>query len=380
MLPKPSRLPLFLAAVLCSAAPLAAQGDPLGPPADRLARSRQQAVNFLKTTQNADGSWTGKESLGITAVVTIALLEQGLPADDPAVARALEFLLSNVKPDGGIYAEGSSHRNYEAALSLTALSTADARQYAKPIAGAQRFLKELQWDEGEGLTSSDINYGGAGYGGGGDRPDLSNTQFLIEALKTSGLDEGDDAFRKALVFVSRSQNLESEYNTTEFAPKINDGGFFYTPAVGGQSKAGTTPDGGLRSYGSMTYAGLKSMVYAGLTADDPRVRAAFEWARSHYTMTENPGMGQQGLYYYYMTLGRTLDTLEVGELIDADRVVHDWREDMAEQLFRAQKPNGSWVNEADRWYEGDPNLVTAYALIALSKTEPVERGVVGVGE
>jgi hypothetical protein len=31
-----------------------------------------------------------------------------------------------------------------------------------------------------------------------------------------------------------------------------------------------------------------------------------------------------------------------------------------------QKVNGSWVNENQRWLEGDPNLVTSYALLVLS--------------
>jgi len=31
-----------------------------------------------------------------------------------------------------------------------------------------------------------------------------------------------------------------------------------------------------------------------------------------------------------------------------------------------QKPNGSWINAADRWYEGNPDIVTAYCLVALS--------------
>ena len=39
----------------------------------------------------------------------------------------------------------------------------------------------------------------------------------------------------------------------------------------------------------MTYAGLKSFLYAGVSKDDPRVKAAVEWVRKHYTVTENPG-------------------------------------------------------------------------------------------
>ena len=114
--------------------------------------------------------------------------------------------------------------------------------------------------------------------------------------------------KRALVFVSRCQNLESEHNTLAFAKKNpDDGGFIYTAAAGGQSPAGQTPNGGLRSYGSMTYAGLKSMIYAGVRADDPRVKAARKWIQQHYDLSSNPGMGQAGLYYYYQTVAKALE-------------------------------------------------------------------------
>ena len=252
-----------------------------------------------------------------------------------------------------------------------ALQAADPAKYATQIAGGRDFLKEIQWDEGEGVESADVNYGGAGYGGGGSRPDLSNTQFLIEALKNTGSGPDDEAIRKALLFVSRTQNLEGHGNDTPFAAKINDGGFYYTPAAGGSSKVTPdAPNGGLRSYGSMTYAGLKSMIYAGLTADDPRVAAARDWAAKHYTVTENPGMGGQGYYYYLQTLAKTLNTLGTDELVDDAGVSHPWRADVTNQLLEMQRENGGWVNPADRWYEGDPTLVTGYALLALADAAP----------
>ena len=46
----------------------------------------------------------------------------------------------------------------------------------------------------------------------------------------------------------------------------------------------------------MTYAGLKSFLYAGVGKDDPRVKAAIEWVRKHYTLDENPNMGANGLW------------------------------------------------------------------------------------
>ncbi len=115
----------------------------------------------------------------------------------------------------------------------------------------------------------------------------------------------------------------------------------------------------------MTYAGLKSMIHAGLKPDDPRVAAATTWIRKFYTLDENPGMAQSGLFYYYHTFAKALSVMGTDEIEDADGVKHDWRKELAAHLFERQKENGSWLNPAERWYEGDPNLVTAYALLAL---------------
>ena len=124
----------------------------------------------------------------------------------------------------------------------------------------------------------------------------------------------------------------------------------------------------------MTYAGLKSMVYAGLNSEDKRVKAAFQWIQRHYTVEQNPGLGMQGLYYYFHTFAKALDALGVDYVVDAAGARHDWRRDVGSQLIKLQYDNGSWLNKADRWYEGDPNLVTAYSLLALSYCEPKARG------
>ena len=145
-----------------------------------------------------------------------------------------------------------------------------------------------------------------------------------------------------------------------------DGGFYYTIAAGGSSQAGELPNGGLRSYGSMTYAGLKSMIYAGVDKDDPRVQAAVDWLRKHYTLDENPGMGAAGLYYYYHTFAKALAAIGQDVFVDEDGTKHNWRAELIAELAKRQQPDGSWVNENSRWLEGDANLVTGYALLALS--------------
>ncbi|MCA9005618.1 MAG: terpene cyclase/mutase family protein [Planctomycetaceae bacterium] len=337
-----------------------------------LKKIQTQGINFLKNSQLEDGLWTTETVPGISALVTTALLESGVPASDPVVAKALKRLEGYIQKDGGVYYEKSNHRNYETCISIMAFHAANKDgRYDSTIKNAEKFLRGLQWDEGEGIESSDTAYGGAGYGGH-SRPDLSNTQYLIEALRKAGAKSDDPAIQKALVFVSRTQNLESEYNTTPFASKVDDGGFYYTPAAGGTSQAGQTPDGGLRSYGSMTYAGLKSMIYAGVNEDDKRVKAANEWIRRHYTLKENPGMELMGLFYYFHTFAKALDAMKVDQFKDAEGTQHNWRAELIEQLASLQQENGSWSNKQKRWYESDPNLATAYALLALSYCQPAK--------
>ena len=116
----------------------------------------------------------------------------------------------------------------------------------------------------------------------------------------------------------------------------------------------------------MTYAGLKSMIYAGVGPEDPRVKAAYEWVQKHYSLNENPGMGNNGLYYYYHTFAKALDAIGEDHLVDDEGVEHAWRQELFDQLAASQADDGSWLNENQRWLEGDPNLVTGYALLALS--------------
>jgi squalene-hopene/tetraprenyl-beta-curcumene cyclase len=327
-----------------------------------------RGISYLTGAQAEDGSFSKQAGPGITALVATAFLENGRSPSDPVVAKALKYLESHVRSDGGIYAEGSKYKNYETSIAMRAFAAANAdKRYDDLLKGAAAFVKDIQWDGGEGHDESSDSYGGAGYGSH-NRPDLSNTTFLADALEAVGTGPDDPAVQRMLVFVSRCQNLESEHNQTKFPALNPDGGFYYTIAAGGSSQAGTTPNGGLRSYGSMTYAGLKSMIYAGVDKDDQRVKAAVEWARQHYTLDENPGLGDAGLYYYFHTFAKALDAMGQPTVVDDEGVEHDWRQELVDALAARQQEDGSWINKNDRWLEADPNLVTGYALLALSHT------------
>jgi len=365
-------LAAFLVTWMMAAPPGWAGREPVGRDRSLLLESRAavlRALRYLRSRQAADGSWC--DDPAITALVVTAMLgsgQEGFGATSDTVARALAFVRRFARPDGGIY--DRLYPSYTTSICLMALVAAHLPQDRELVSRAGRFLLGLQADEAEGISPDAPDYGGWGYeprgeADAGHRADLSNTQMALEAVRAlqRAVDEesaagtargrqtheaAELAFDKAVRFLQKCQN--------------DDGGFIYRP---GQSKAGADPAGGLRSYGSMTYAGLKSMIHARLSRDDPRVRAAYEWARLHWTVTENPGLRDQGLFYYYQTMARALNVYGQELITDQHGQPHDWRAELVGHLLKIQRADGSWVNANGRWMEGIPELVTAYAVLAL---------------
>lgn len=329
-----------------------------------VARAMDHGVRFLRKQQNSGGHWGDP---GITSLIMTAFFKchrRYGPADGPWMRTPMEYLAKCQKDDGGIYLDQLA--NYNTCVAIMAFTTHPevAQKYRNTIEKAKSFVIELQCDEEEGYTpQEDTFYGGIGYGSS-ERPDLSNTQYAIEALREAGVPPTDPVFKKAMVFLQRCQN-RSESNDQEWAG--NDGGFIYYP---GSSAAGKEqlPNGkaSYRSYGSMTYAGIKSYIYVDLKKDDPRFQSAYQWIQNHYDLTQNPGMGKEGLYYYYHTFGKTMVLLGEPVIVDANQVKHNWKEELATAILSQQLADGSWKNTSSRWWEADPRLVTAYAIITLS--------------
>jgi len=343
-----------------------ASTDESAPLKKRVRKAIKRGIAYLHDHRGEDGIWD--KHPGVTGIVLLAFLknEEGYnDRQDPFVREPVKYLLSLQKPDGAIYQKELA--NYLTAISMQVLIETKNPAYAPAIRRARAYLVGSQLDKGEGYETSDPGYGGMGYGST-RRPDLSNTQIAAEALKAAedaGLEPDSEAWKRMVVFMSRCQNL-SETNTMEWAG--DDGGAVYTPWKS-QAAQVTLPDGttGLRSYGSMTYAFLKSMIYAKISKDDQRVKAAYEWIQKNYTLAENPGMGQQGLFYYYHTMAKALQAWGEDTLVDGSGVEHDWRKELTEKLLSLQRDDGSWVNATDRWWEASPNLVTAYAVLTLEE-------------
>ncbi len=371
---QPAPLVLALARLQYPGDPSVRAADADGKPSDKLYQQTvERAIDYLQTKgQGADGSFSPQVGPAVTAIVVTGLLGNGRSAQDPLVRKGLEYLTGFVRDDGGLYAEGSRIKNYETCVVLMAFAAANGdHKYDKINKNADAYIRGLQAD-GLKAGTANVAYGGVGYGGS-TRPDLSNTAFLIDALKAAGASSDDKAIQEALVFVSRCQNLESQHNTTAFAAKNPDGGFYYTPLAGRGPDAEKTIDGGLPSYGSMTYSGLKSMIYAGVGADDERVKAAVGWVRKNYDLQNNPGKGTAGLFYYYITFAKALDALGNKDVKTADGKSHAYGDDLLAELAGRQNKDGSWVNANTQWLEGDANLTTGFALLALSYCRPADK-------
>jgi squalene-hopene/tetraprenyl-beta-curcumene cyclase len=328
-----------------------------------------RAVAYLRSRQNADGSFAPRlAGPGVSAVVAAGLIRNGVTTDEPLLAKTLAYLESKVQPDGGVYERALA--NYTTSVALVAFAGANTGgKYDAVIRNATKFLRTLQAGDDGKVESGDVRFGGLGYDGK-SRPDLSNTQYFLEALQAAGVGKDDPAVQRALVFVNRCQNLPGEHNDQPFAAKTTDedrGGLVYNPIDADKNDRDGTPQGGLRSAGAMTYGGLKSFLYAGVTKDDPRVQGAIKWIRAHYTLDENPGMGKAGLFYYYHTFAKAMTALGEDKFTDAKGVAHDWRRELFEALKKRQRPDGSWISDGDRTFgESNPELATAFALLALS--------------
>ncbi len=341
-------------------------------------RAIERGQTWLKSSQNSNGWWSTPEHPAVTALVLTAY--KGDPegryqnSEPPWMKQGYAFILSCARPDGGIHR--GNLVTYNTALSMLALLAANKTEYDPILRQARRFLVSLQGDFGEKGKLDDVFDGGIGYGTKYEHSDLGNTLAALEALyyskrviedKNPG-EARDLNWAAAIHFLENCQNLPA-YNKQPWAsddPR-NKGGFVYYP---GQSMAGSETNSvtgrvALRSYGSISYGGLLSYIYANLKRDDPRVVAVFDWLRRNYTVEENPGMGPQGLYFYFHTMTKALSAYGVEDLRLDDGRILNWRKEVALRLINLQQRDGSWSNDNGRWWEKDPALVTSYAVLSL---------------
>jgi squalene-hopene/tetraprenyl-beta-curcumene cyclase len=312
-------------------------------------RAIEKGSDFLKSTQSSNGWWSTPDHPSVTALALTALM--GEPnarlKDSSEVKKGYAFVLSCVKPDGGIYTKELA--NYNSSICMMGLLAANDPKYDGVLRNARKFIAGMQVDTREKGKSDSPWDGGIGYSHESTRSDMNNTFTALEALYYSKhiIADKDPAARDlnwaaAIQFIQNCQNLPGANKQEWVSTDARDrGGFVYDPD---SSKAGSSTNANgrvaLRSYGSISYAGLLSYIYADVKQTDPRVQAALDWLRANYSLEENPGMGPQGYFYYLhlLTKAHTVAHVDTLETKGGKRI--DWRREVAMRLINFQKADG----------------------------------------
>jgi len=324
----------------------------------------EMGVKFLLSKQEADGHFSDPQMPALTALPLWALASSGRSSSE-AAKKAAAFVLGTQRGDGGFYVPkpgrgGSGLGNYNTSVCVSAL-------FDSGLAPVKAILDARTYIAGSQLTGDDTMAGGFGYDRQSRRrvADLSNSSYAFDAMRRT---EKAEEFRPA---GERKVDLDWEkalryVESMQVKDGAMKGGFAYndrTAQAGSETNAAGRVQ--LRAFGSMSYAGVLSMCHARLTREDPRVRSALEWCGRYWTLDENPGMGSQGLYYYFDILSRALDASGVECVKAAGGREIFWKKELAARLLSLQREDGSWVNDNNRFWENDPVLVTSFAILSL---------------
>ena len=116
-----------------------------------------KAITYLKAHQAEDGSWGGKQAVGVTGIVLTGMLETGkVSPKDPVVEKGLKYIESLINTKEGHIAGKDPRqqlKNYCTCVNVLALTSADRDSYKAVVADAVKFLKELAMGRGRGQNS-----------------------------------------------------------------------------------------------------------------------------------------------------------------------------------------------------------------------------------
>lgn len=335
-----------------------------------------RGLDWLAANQKEDGSWSNGTFPALTALPAWAFIRGEHPQKKEVVDKAVSFLLSCRQNNGGIYKDvkgrkGGGLPNYNTAISMTTLHATGDPKLVPTVLKARKYIARGQH------FGDDVYEGGFGYDQNTDRAytDLLNTFYATEAMRLtqSVEDLRDSSESKVDIDWSKTvKYIEKMQNKPKAGPD-QVGGFFYKP---GESKAGTTTNADgvvvFRSYASMTYAGMLALIYADVDKTDTRVRSAFKWATDRWSLEENPGMGQQGLFFFFNVLSKSLHAYGADVVPVNDGKTVDWRVETAKKVLSLQTidpstGHGYWLNKNGRFWERDPVLVTSYTILTLEQ-------------
>ena len=334
---------------------------------DAIIDSLRRGAEYLRIHQEDNGHFSRgvldpKPAFTALIVDSLARSPEKYRMNTPFIKKAVDAILSTKQPDGSFCTPVLGLQTYCTAITVMALTSLEDPSLQPDIDAAVKYLRSTQNQD-----EDSVNMGAAGYSAGGN-PSGDVAHNWVEAMHEAGVKDDDPAMQRAKIFFSRLQNTEANPYKKNPPPGIaigDDGGSGYRV---GESKAGyETKDGKKipKSYGLMSYASLKAFLHLNFKKDDEQVRAAHQWVQDNYTLEENKNIGQDGLFYYYLTMAKALYIYD-DPIVDCRDGKHHWAEELSKRLISMQAPDGSWHNsQSSQWFENDTVLVTGYAIRAL---------------
>ena len=315
---------------------------------EEVERAIREGVRFLKQEQRGDGSWSDVDNdahTGSTSLVTLSLLTAGEPVNSPTIRRALGYL-RNFGPD-------ELKSTYAVALQTMVFAAAE------PERDQLKLVANVEWLTRAQIRPADrVNWPGSWtYSVIKNRHgDNSNSQYALLGLHAAnevGIPVRPDVWTLARSYWENCQH--------------RDGGWAYTPDASSPASGSMTSAGissliitGLKRYqGQETLVGdeIHNCGKGGLNVDLMR---GIDWMANHFRVGENFGHGQQWRYYYLYGMeraGRLTGRRFFGE--------HDWYREGAEKLVHDQDPlRGFWRGAI---FEQDPVVATSFSLLFLAK-------------
>lgn len=216
------------------------------PNESQITQARLKGVEFLKSKQRDEGNWEFPgHDVGITALCTLALLENGVPQSDPVIEKGQRFVKRNTKELGA---------TYDIALAIVLLSRLD--EY-----GNKQMIRDL----GARLIAGQNTGGGWSYTCPAKVTSLSLTNPDARPKPPEGVgDNSCTQFAVLGLWTASRTGMDIDLPMAAVARRFkttqnSDGGWPYTTAVAnqGDNKTAMNPSGS-----AMTFAGLFSLTVA----------------------------------------------------------------------------------------------------------------------
>jgi hypothetical protein len=351
------RVLLMVAALVLLGTLAPAQNPPAReePLVDQVRKAIDKGIRYLREQQRPNGSWEQRLTAvqhpgGSTSLALLALLNAGVPVNDPMIRNGLNYLRALEKPTTYV-------RSLQTMVFAEVVLTGDKQDLGHIQKNVDHLIDKWIMQDGR-LLGWSYEFSG---GGGVNRADNSNTQYAVLGLyhgKLGGATIAPKVWESIRDLYARTQN--------------EDGGWSYAP--GSDVGPGNTKG----SYLPMTTAGLCGLVIAAMELNPAREQLLDNGTATNCGNYKESEKIQKAVQWVAAGLKFEFPTSTFYNLYGIERAgrlsglrffgEHDWYREGCEFLAKKQHANGSWSTSGGvHGMDADPVIATSFSLLFLSK-------------